>query len=71
VGTSDVIPREDNDDVLDFYNIQGESVYSGPPDPNLPTIDHGLDEEHIWVFPKNILNQEVIINHAASLNENT
>jgi hypothetical protein len=29
---------------LYFYDVQGESVYTNPPDTNLPVIDHGLDE---------------------------
>jgi hypothetical protein len=49
-GETFVIPLEDNDQKLYFYDIQGESVYTNPPDPNQPTVDHGLDEEHIWAF---------------------
>lgn len=48
VGDSLIIPTEDNDQKLYFYDVQGESVYTNPPDTNTPTIDHGLDEEHIW-----------------------
>lgn len=50
VGASTVIPMDDNDETLKFYDIQGESLYTNPPDPNMPTIDHGLDEDKIWAF---------------------
>ena len=44
VGGTPAIPTEDNDQKLYFYDVQGESVYTNPPDTNLPVIDHGLDE---------------------------
>lgn len=50
VGETFAIPPEDNDQKFYFYDIQGESLYTNPPDPNMPVIDHGLDEEHIWAF---------------------
>ena len=50
VGTARAIPLEDNDEKWEYYDIQGESLYSHPPDPNTITVDHGLDEEHIWNF---------------------
>lgn len=62
VGSSDVILREDNDEKAVFYNIQGESYLSNPPNPNLITIDHGVDEEHIWNFPKSLYNQSQVTN---------
>lgn len=61
-GESMVIPTEDNDQKLYFYDVQGESVYTNPPDSNLPSIDHGLDEEHIWAFNNTGYNQFVIKN---------
>jgi hypothetical protein len=30
--------------------------------PNQITVDHGLDEEHIWAFGKSLYNQDVIKN---------
>ena len=36
--------------------MQGESMYSHPPDPNYITVDHGLDEDSIWAFGKNLYN---------------
>ena len=67
-GDSFVIPTEDNDQKLYFYDVQGESVFTNPPDPNQPTIDHGLDEEHIWAFNYTGYNQFVIKNpYAKSL----
>ena len=45
VGASTVIPMDENDETLKFYDIQGESLYTNPSDPNIPTIDHGLNED--------------------------
>lgn len=61
-GETHVIPFEDNDQKLYFYDIQGESLYTNPPDPNMPVIDHGLDEAHIWAFPLTGYNQFTIKN---------
>lgn len=52
VGTTTPVPMDDNDEVLHFYDIQGESLYTNPPDPNYPLIDHGIDEDHVWAFRK-------------------
>ena len=57
VGDSLVIPTEDNDQKLYFYDVQGESVYTNPPDPNAPVIDHGLDERVLWAFNMTGYNQ--------------
>lgn len=57
-----MIPRQDNDEAFEFYDIQGESCFSNPPDQNLPTIDTGMDEEKIWAFNKSIYNQDKIKN---------
>jgi hypothetical protein len=62
VGDSPVIPTEDNDMKYYFYDVQGESVYTNPPDSNAPVIDHALDEESIWAFNLTGYNQEVIRN---------
>lgn len=62
VGTTRAIPLEDNDEKWEFHDLQGESLYSAPPDPNTLTVDHGLDEEDIWCFGKNLYNQEVVKN---------
>ena len=62
VGTTSVIPVADTDEKLIFYDTQGESLYTNPPDPNMPTIDHGLDEFDIWNFRKSNYNQKVIYN---------
>lgn len=62
VGTTRAIPLEDNDEKWEYFDIQGESLYSHPPDPNNIVVDHGLDEEHIWNFSKNLYNQEVVKN---------
>lgn len=45
-----------------WYDTQGESLYTNPPNPNAPSIDHGLDEENIWAFRKTNYNQQVIYN---------
>ena len=57
VGITPIVPREDSDEKFEFYDIQGESVYSNPPQPNTITVDHGMDEDHIWAFPKTLYNQ--------------
>ena len=61
-GATPVIMREDNDEKFEFWDIQGESIYSHPPEPNTPTIDHGLDEDLIWNFPRTLYNQESVKN---------
>lgn len=63
VGTTPVVPIDDNDFNLKFYDIQGESLYTNPPDPNLITMDHGLDEDHIWSFRMTLYNQSGIFNN--------
>lgn len=50
VGTTPAIPYDDNDENLHFYDIQGESLYTNPPDSNMLTVDHGLEEDHVWAF---------------------
>lgn len=62
VGDSPVIPMEDNDQKLYFYDLQGESLYTNPPDTNQPTLDHGLDEEHPWAWNVTGYNQIVVKN---------
>ena len=62
VGSSPVIPRQDNDEKFEFYDIQGESLYSNPPNPSNIVVDHGMDEEHIWAFGKDLYNQDVVKN---------
>jgi hypothetical protein len=53
---------DDNDEALHFYDIQGESLYTNPPDPNYPIIDHGLEEDKVWAFKLTYFNQIVINN---------
>lgn len=62
VGTTTQIPMDDNDELLHFYDIQGESLYTNPPDPNLLTVDHGLEEDHVWAFRLSAYNQNVVTN---------
>jgi len=57
VGTSTILPKQDNDEAFEFYDVQGESLYTNPPNPNHITMDHGLDEEHIWNFSRTLFNQ--------------
>lgn len=65
-GETLVLPIEDNDQKLVFYDVQGESVYTNPPDANAPLIDHGLDELQVWAFNLTGYNQEVIKNQYVS-----
>jgi hypothetical protein len=37
-------------------------LYTNPPDTNMLTIDHGLEEDHIWAFRMTTYNQSVISN---------
>lgn len=60
VGESPAIPLDDSDTTLKFYSLQGESLYTNPPDPNIPVIDHGCDEEFVWNHRHSLYNQEVI-----------
>jgi len=62
VGNTTVVPVDDNDALFHFYDQQGESMYTNPPDPNMPLIDHGLDEETVWAFRKTGYNQDAIFN---------
>lgn len=50
VGVTPILPRQDSDEIFEFYDVQGESVYSNPPNPNHILVDHGLDEDYIWAF---------------------
>jgi hypothetical protein len=48
-GVTSVVPENDNeDDVRQFY--EGENIFTTPPNTNYPSVDHGLDEDHIWAF---------------------
>ena len=62
VGITPIIPRQDNDEAYEFYDIQGESLYSNPPPSSSPVIDHGVDEEYIWAFGSSLYNQTRIKN---------
>ncbi|CDW76795.1 UNKNOWN [Stylonychia lemnae] len=62
VGSTPILPIEDTDTKPFFYDIQGESLYTNPPDTNSPTIDHGIDEDDIWSFQRSVYNQIVIKN---------
>jgi len=57
IGSTSIIPKEDNDEKFEFYDVQGESLYTNPPNPNHITIDHGVDEDHIWAFGRTLFNQ--------------
>lgn len=54
-GVTGLIPENDNeDDPRTFY--EGENIFTVPPNPNYPSVDHGLDEDHIWAFQKDLYN---------------
>lgn len=63
VGETNFIPLEDNDQKPVMYDLQGENMYTNPPDSNIPSVDHRLDEEHIWSFGITGFNQSSIKNH--------
>jgi hypothetical protein len=62
VGVTPITPRQDSDEIFEFYDVQGESLYSNPPNPNAILVDHGLDEEHIWAFQHTLFNQDKVSN---------
>ena len=62
VGEVPILPAEDNDAKLYFYDVQGESVFTNPPDTHQPTVDHGLDEDQLWAFSATLYNQSAIKN---------
>lgn len=62
VGESPIFPIEDNDQKFQFYDIQGESIYTNPPDSDAPAIDHKLDEDQIWAFRRSAYNQSIVVN---------
>lgn len=51
---------EDNDTKLQYVNVQGETLYTNPPDPNRLNMDHRLEEDSIWNFNLDTLNQKII-----------
>lgn len=57
VGISTPIPLDDDDEKLHFFDIQGESLYTNPPQCANPVVDHGCDENHIWAFRLTNFNQ--------------
>ena len=62
VGTTTSWPMDDDDEKLHFYDIQGESCLSNPPNPNYPLIDHGLEEDEVWAFKLTGYNQKEVKN---------
>lgn len=58
-----VVPIADDDGLYEHYDLQGESAWTNPPDPNKPLIDHGLDELNVWAHRRSLYNQDVITNH--------
>ncbi len=57
-----IVPTKDTDEELVWVDVQGETPYSDPPDPNMITIDHEMDEEHIWNFMHTGYNQSRVSN---------
>lgn len=64
-GQTTVIPQDDDDSKLHFYDNQGESIWTNPPDQNMPLIDHQLDEVNVWNFRQTLYNQQVVVNQYA------
>lgn len=61
-GNTTVTPQDDDDAKFHFYDNQGESIWTNPPDQNMPLIDHGLDELNVWNFRQTVYNQDAIMN---------
>ena len=67
VGTTRfAIPYQDTDEKYIHTDLQGENLYSNPPNPNLPYVDSGVEEDKIWNFQKSLFNQDVIKNNYAN-----
>lgn len=66
VGGTPIIPMQDNDEAFVYYDIQGESLYTNPPDHTYPLVDHGLEEDHIWAFHRTLFNQQRVKNSYAT-----
>lgn len=66
VGNTPIIPMQDNDEAFNYYDIQGESLYTNPPDHTYPLVDHGTDEDHIWAFHRTLFNQQRVKNSYAT-----
>jgi len=56
VGISSILPIRDDDEKFVWYDPQGETMYTNPPDSNQILIDHGMDEEDIWSFGRDLYN---------------
>lgn len=54
---------QDTDEKFIMYDLQGESIYSNPPDPNQPCVDQRVDEDlGPWEFKKNLWLQDIVVN---------
>ena len=62
MGITPAIPLDENDETITFTDIQGETLYTNPPSNNEPTVDHGVDEDEVWAFRTDALNQKVVNN---------
>lgn len=54
IGSVPYVLPVDDDEWPVPYDITGEGLFSSPPNASVPTIDHGVDEEYIWNFPKDL-----------------
>jgi hypothetical protein len=70
MGSTDVNPMEDNDEKYQWYDGQGETIFTPPPDINLPAIDHGLDEDHIWAIERDLMGTPSVVNRYADMAQN-
>lgn len=62
VGTTTAVPTDDDDSAFKWNALTGDNLYSNPPSSNTPFIDHGLEEDHVWAWRKDLLNQKIIEN---------
>jgi hypothetical protein len=56
VGQHFWLPRTDDDTKLIWGDTDGDTPFSDPPDPNIPAVDHGLDEDNLWNFNRTPYN---------------
>jgi hypothetical protein len=62
VGQHFWLPKTDDDTKLVWGDNDGDTPFSDPPDPNMPAVDHGLDEDNLWNFNRTPYNQALIKN---------
>jgi hypothetical protein len=61
-GETNLVTHKDDDEKMPVASVTGENCFTHPFGSNRPVIDHGIDEEDVWNFPKNLYNQNLVPN---------